>query len=185
MISKHSAVELRGACNVGILKEPIILLPAKGFELDEILGKVNGIQFFFSSVTAVETNAKKPKENNNSEPDVYPAIAYFVVFRETDTCNKNAIFTLFHNEDTHATIQTTRGNKDSNTQIEHASRQLFQVVKDHNNRGIIAMLNASNDYYLRNCDASTLKEQDHNTPVRNRPPRYPTCPCVLVVVNCS
>ena len=79
---------------------------------------------------------------------------------------------------------TMRGNIDSNTQMEHASQQLFQVVKDHNNQGIIAMLNASNDYCLRNCDASTSEEQDHNRPVRN-PPRYPTCPCVLVVVNCS
>ena len=163
MISKHSAVELRGACNVGISKEPIILLPAKGFGLDEILGKVNGIQFFFSSVTAVETNAKKPKENNNSEPDVYPAIAYFIVFRETDTCNENAIFTLFHNEDTHATIQATRGNKDSNTQMEHASRQLFQVIKDHNNRGIIAMLNASNDYCLRRKHVGRARPQHAST----------------------
>ena len=131
------------------------IIASKSLELDEILSKVNGIQFFFSIVTAVETNPKGRKENN-SEQDVYPAVAYFIVFRETDTCNENAIFTLFDNEDTHAKIQTitTRDNKGSNTEMKRASRHLFQVVKDRNNRGIVAMFNASNDYYLRNCKAN-------------------------------
>ena len=79
MMSKHSAVELRGACNVAISKWPIILLPAKGLSWTKFLAKSMASNFFFSSVTAVETNAKKPKVNNNSEPDVYPAIAYFIV----------------------------------------------------------------------------------------------------------
>ena len=64
--------------------------------------------------------------------------------------------------------------------MENASRHLFQVVKDHNNVRVMNMVNASNLYCLRNSALSEFEDVDE--PVR---PLYPTCPCRLVVVNCT
>ena len=136
-------------------------------------------------MTAVETNPKGPRHSTShqSSPNIqYPAIAYFIVFRQTDTCDENKIFTLFHNEDTQVSIQAiaTRAHKDPSQVMENASRQLFQVVKDHNNVRVMNMVNASNLYCLRNSALS--ESEDVDEPVR---PLYPTCPCRLVVVNCT
>ena len=136
-------------------------------------------------MTAVETNPKGPRHSasHQSSPNIqYPAIAYFIVVRQTDTCNENKIFTLFHNEDTQVSIQAiaTRAHKDASQVMENASRQLFQVVKDHNNVRVMNIVNASNLYCLRNSALS--ESEDVDEPVR---PLYPTCPCRLVVVNCT
>jgi hypothetical protein len=120
-------------------------------------------------MTAVVTNAKRAS-TRDEEPlkDFYPAVAYFIVFRETDLCSETKIYTLLHNEETDTTVQpiTTRANGNSNKVIETASRQLFAVVKDHNSKTDYRMLNISNDYCLANCEC------------------YPTCPCCVLVVNC-
>ena len=141
--------------------------------------------FFISSMTAVETNPKGPRHSSShqSSPNIqYPAIAYFIVFRQTDRCDENKIFTLFHNEDTQVSIQAiaTSAHKDPSQVMENASRQLFQVVKDHNNVRVMNMVNASNLYCLRNSALS--ESEDVDEPVH---PLYPTCPCRLVVVNCT
>ena len=73
----------------------------------------------------------------------------FIVFRQTDTCDENKIITLFHNEDTQASIQAmaTRAHKDPGQVMENASRQLFQI-------------NASNLYCLRDSALSESEEVD-------------------------
>ena len=135
-------------------------------------------------MTAVETNPKaqgiQAATNHHQTFNIPPLRTS--VFRQTDTCDENKIFTLFHNEDTQVSIQAiaTRAHKDPSQVMENASRQLFQVVKDHNNVRVMNMVNASNLYCLRNSALS--ESEDVDEPVR---PLYPTCPCRLVVVNCT
>ena len=126
------------------------LIASKRLELEDALTKVSGVQFFISSVTAVATNAKRASAGDEELlEDFYPAVAFFIVFRETDLCNDTKVYTLLHNEETDATVQpiTTRANGNSNV-METASRQLFSVVKDHNSQPIMDMLKTSNDYCL-------------------------------------
>ena len=163
------------------------LIASKRLELEDALTKVSGVQFFISSVTAVATNAKRASaEDEELLEDFYPAVAFFIVFRETDLCTATKIYTLLHNEETDATVQPiiTRANGNSNV-METASRQLFSVVKDHNSQPIMDMLQTSNDYCLANCQRTTSAEdsEENAHPSRCRP-RYPTCPCRVVVVNC-
>ena len=63
----------------------------------------------------------------------------------------------------------------SSNQIEKAAKQLFQVVKDHNNPTIQEMLDISNVYCYRNADGSS-EDEIH-------PTRLPMVPCVQVIVN--
>ena len=68
----------------------------------------------------------------------------------------------------------------SSNQIEKAAKQLFQVVKDHNNPTIQEMLDISNVYCYRNADGS-LDDEDSEDEIH--PTRLPMVPCVHVVVN--
>lgn len=165
------------------------VISSKRLHLDDLLNKVIGVQFSFSSVTAVSTNAKQAKncaEASTPSADVYPAVAYFIIYRETDSCNKNKIHSLFHNEDTKQTTQpiTIRNDGPANNAKETAARQLYQVEKDHNYQMIVDMVNTSNIYYLSNCTRTTsAEESEDSVHAVNAQPRYSTTPCRLVVVN--
>jgi hypothetical protein len=65
--------------------------------------------------------------------------------------------------------------------METAARQLFQVVKDHNNDSIQEMLNISNVYCYEQVDESTDEEGSEEQEIT--PTHFPLCPCSLVVVN--
>ena len=157
------------------------LIASKRLTLDDNLGKVHGVQFFISSITATSSNAKAKQvgEDEATIEDVHPAVAYFIVYRETDSCNEKAIYTLLHNQDTDANIHgiTTRGN---NSCMETAARKLFQVVKDHNNQMILEMVLASNNFCIASC-RTTSAEGDGHEPIRR--PHYPTSPCRVIVIN--
>ena len=137
-----------------------------------------------SSITATSTNAKAKQvgDDDATIEDVYPAVAYFIVYRETDSCNEKAIYTLLHNQDTDANIHatTTRGN---NSCMETTARKLFQVVKDHNNQMMLEMVLASNNFCIASCRTTSAEESegDGHEPIKR--PHYPTSPCRVIVIN--
>ena len=105
------------------------------------ISKVSVVQCFFSSITATSTNAKRIRQGadkNGTSNQVYLAVAYFVVYRKTDMCNVQSIYTLLHNQDTKANVQPIRTR--ARTSIESVAQQLFQVVKDHNNQIVLEMV---------------------------------------------
>ena len=158
------------------------LIASKRLSLDDSISQVCGVQFFLSSITATSTNAKKTRQGadeNGTSDQVYPAVAYFVVYREMDTCNVQSIYTLLPNQDIEANVQpiTTR----ASTSMESVAQQLFQVVKDHNNPMVLEMVQASNQFCVANCRSSSAEEES-NVPehVTDRRPRYPTSPCRII-----
>jgi hypothetical protein len=73
----------------------------------------------------------------------------------------------------------------ANNVLENAARQLFQTVKDHNNRNIQDMLDISNVYCYRNAhDSSTDEKNDEVEYVEEfHPPHFPSVSCCLTIVN--
>ena len=166
-------------------------IASKRLRLDDILSKLYGVQFFISCITAVCSNPKESnadQDANVEDRPIFPAVSYFIVFRQTETCNQNKIYQLLHNENMNAVIQgiTSRVEKANDKKMEKYARQLFQVVKDHNNQFVTDMLNESNAYCLANCQESTSADENEgpsNTDQR-RPPQQ-THPCRVIVVNVS
>ena len=152
------------------------------------MASVNGVQFFFSCITSVMSNPKTSRTNKNDTPtaESYPAISYFVVYRESESCNENKLFSAIHNEDLEAEVTPIRVRKtpNSSSQMETAARQLFQVVKDHNNGTIQDMLNVSNIYCYRNADeTSSDDEESEDTEDELHSIHFPSVPCCMLVVN--
>ena len=163
-------------------------ISSKRLQLDEALCEMHGVQFFFSCITALSSNANHAKSATAEVPlHVFPGVAYFIAYRETETCNETTIFSTLHNRDVDPVIKAIRSRRSTRTNqaSEHAAKELFQVLKDHNNPLIINMLNASNTYC---CNDSALAStaSDVDTPMENSRPverPYPTTPCRLVIVN--
>ena len=159
-------------------------IASKRLRLDEILLEMNGVQFFLSAITSQMSNPKLSHDEDSEAPDSYPAIAYFIVYKESDTCNENVQFTALHNEDVETELTPIRVRTGTTTgkEMETAARQLFQVVKDHNNASIQQMLDVSNVYCYRNAgDTSSDDELDSDVELSSN--HFPNCPCVLMVVN--
>ena len=138
------------------------------------------MQFVFSWITAVFSNPNESKKKKSRDSDAtevttsYPGIAYFIAYRETDQCTQQTIFTALHNEDVEPDIKSirTRCGREPEATMEHAARQLFQVVKDHNSVMILELLQASLAY-CRNASGESQSDSDESTPK----------PCRLVIVN--
>mgnify|MGYP002803952926 FL=1 len=147
---------------------------------------MNGVQFFLSAITSQMSNRKSCHHEDSEAPDSYPAIAYFIVYKESDTCNENVLFTALHNEDveTELTPIRVRTKNATGNEMETAARQLFQVVKDHNNASIQEMLNSSNVYCYRNA-GDTSRDDELDSDVEFSSNHFPNRPCVLMVVNQS
>ena len=94
---------------------------------------ISGVQFFFSCISCVTSNARSAQEDRTGE--TYPSIAYFVVYQENAACNGATLFSALHNNDVEPEISPIRVSTKNalDRQMETAARQLFQVVKDHNN----------------------------------------------------
>ena len=96
------------------------------------------------------SNAKSTNRNDGerTRSESYPAIALFIVFKPSDECPEESIFAAEHNKDFEPGISRirVRANVNSNNDIETAARQLFNVLKDHNNITIQEMLDVSNVY---------------------------------------
>ena len=169
-------------------------IASKRLRLDDILSKLYGVQFFISFFICITAVCSNPKESNADQEanvqdrPIFPAVSYFIVFRQTETCNQNKIYQLFHNENMNAAIQgiTSRVEKANDKKMEKYARQLFQVVKDHNNQFVTDMLNESNAYCLANCQESTSADENEcPSNIDQRRPPQQTHPCRVIVVNVS
>ena len=166
-------------------------IASKRLRLHEVVSAIKGVQFYFPCVTCVMSNAKSTNRSNGerTRSDSYPAIALFMVFRPSDECTEESIFAALHNEDMEPDISTirVRANVNSNNDIETAARQLFNVVKDHNNITIQEMLDVSNVYCYDNaCESSSDADDDEEEIAELLPSggtRFPLVPCCLVVEN--
>jgi hypothetical protein len=105
-----------------------------------------------------------------------------VVYRENAACNGATLFSALHNNDVEPEISPIRVSTKNalDRQIETAARQLFQVVKDHNNETIQEMLDISNVYCYQHV-VGTDEEDSEDEEIT--PTHFPTSPCALVVVN--
>ena len=119
------------------------------------------MQYFFSSISCVASNARSLQAQRTGES--YPAITYFIVYREMVACNENLLFAAMHGHDMDAEISAIWVR--SVNQVEKAAKQLFQVVKGHNNPTIQEMLD--------------MEDSDDKI----NPSRFPIVPSILVVVN--
>ena len=133
------------------------------------------MQYFFSSISCVASNARSPQAQRTGES--YPAITCFIVYHEMIACNENILFAAMHDHDMDAEISPVRVRIVS--QVEKAAKQLFQVVKDHNNPTIQEMLDILNVYCYRHGEDSCDKDSDDEI----NPSRFPMVPSILVVVN--
>ena len=130
------------------------------------------------------SNPKSCNHEDSEAPESYPAIAYFIVYKESDTCNENVLFTALHNEDieTELTPIRVRTKNATGNEMETAACQLFQVVKDHNNSSIQEMLDASNVYCYQNAgERSTDDELDSDVELTSN--HFPNRPCILMAIN--
>ena len=156
-------------------------IASKRRELDDVISAIHGVQFFLSCITAVSSNPNQSMKNENGNDSVvvqqsYPGIAYFIAYRETESCTEDTIFATLHNQDVEPEIKHIRTARRAgvNATIENAARQLFQVVKDHNNPMMVEMLNDS----IAHCQ-NGAGQSDSNRE------QTPSQPCRLVVVNAT
>ena len=118
--------------------------------------------------------------------ETYPSIAYFIVNTPKDNCNDNTFFTALHNQDLEPFIQGMKVRNAANNELENAARQLFQTVKDHNNRSIRqVMLDISNVYCYRNAHDSSKDEENDEEEYDEEfhPTHFPSVPCCVTIVN--
>ncbi|CAB4001309.1 Hypothetical predicted protein [Paramuricea clavata] len=66
--------------------------------------------------------------------------------------------------------------------LETAARQLFQILKDHNNATVQEMVDMSNTYCYQNAHASSETEDEEENE-EFVPTHFPTCPSCFVIVN--
>ena len=134
----------------------------------------------------VASNAKNAEKSSVDSDNICPAIAYFVAYRETETCSENALFAAIHNEDTTPVIRAINTRTSQNTEdetMQKAAKQLFQVLRDHNNPAVLEMLDRSNTYCYAECTRQTSDEDDEEDEPSSQPTHFPTTPCRLVVIN--
>ena len=149
---------------------------------------MDGVQFFISCITMVETNARRPRSDEEDEddeaasggPTIFPGLAYFVVFRETSKCTKETIFSALHDADMEPTITEIKTrNTIGLTKVETAVCKIAQVVKDHNNAATKKMVIASNPFCRSVCRAREVEDEDENINRRNTNAKI-TCRLVVV-----
>ena len=92
-----------------------------------------------------------------TEPEAlpfYPGVAYFVAFTPSDTCNGETILRTLHEQETKADVCQLHTNLKplSNETYDEVSekllRELYLVVKDHNNSAVQEMTAQSNQFCL-------------------------------------
>ena len=131
-----------------------------------------------------KTKVDEEDPQNKDTTDVYPSIAYFIVYTLTESCNDDTFFSALHNQDLEPTITPLTVRKSGRNEMETVARHLFQCLKDHNNNSIREMLNVSNVYCYENASGgSTDDDSDSEEMDKFHPKHFPTCPCVFTVVN--
>ena len=158
--------------------------------LNDAINSIDGVIFFFSCISSVcsNPNVKQTRSYQNSqeaETDTYPCVAFFVVYEPSEKCSDNTFFAALHNHDVEPTITPIRVRNHGNEEMETAARQLFQVVKDHNNQSIQDMIDVSNTYCYRNAsvESSEAESEDEEEYEEFHPKHFPTVPCCFVIVK--
>ena len=134
------------------------------------------------------SNAKCATEEQEvkTTPESYPAISFFIVYKECESCSEDTLFAALHNEDMEPEITPirVRGQQPTEADLETAARQLFNVIKDHNNQSVQQMLDISNTYCCENAERSSSDSQlDHDDGTQAQTNHFPIVPCCLVCVN--
>ena len=172
-------------------------IASKRLRLDDVLSTTQGMQFYFSCIMSVMCNAKSSQtveSQSFSSRESYPAVAFFIAYKNCDTFNEAALFSALHNEDMEPDITAIRvrpqmplNAASSNREMETATRQLFNVVKDHNNAMVQEMLDVSNVYCFRHAQESSSSdscdEEEIDDLLHSELTRFPLVPCCLFVVN--
>ena len=161
----------------------LVQIASKRLRLHEVLSSAQGVQFYFSCVMS---NAKNARTSDGESTQSYPDIAFFIVYKQSETCSNEILFSALHKEDMEPDITPIQVRCN---QMETAAKQLFNVVKDHNNPTIQDMLDVSNVYCYRNArDWSSGSDEDKDNVeveemLQSGCVRFPIVPCCLVVVN--
>ena len=117
------------------------------------------------------------KQDSNQ---TYPSIAYFIMYTPCEETNDNTFFSTLHNRNFERDIQQIKVRGSAGNEMENAPRQLFQTVKDHNNKTVQEMLEESNVYCYRHAgDSSTDDDSDEEF----YPTHFPSMPCCFTIVN--
>ena len=116
-VVKHK--DPRSFCNNSPFYLSTNQLPDLGEENDSVYRRTRVSQPK-PAITAVEAS----REDND-------AVAYFIVYSQSDVCNQETIFRTFHNEDTEANVDPIKARQRGDG--DGLAFRLFNVVKDHNN----------------------------------------------------
>ena len=110
----------------------------------------------------------------------YPFVAYFTAYTRTRECNPDTIFALLHCLDNDVEVKTIdsriKGGEEEDIATEKIARELFQVVKDHDNNAVKSFVKDSNRFcYGSNSKLSEMldwwsKEEVHTAFERPEPP---------------
>ena len=91
-------------------------------ELDKEVGKIEGVQFFISSITGTTTNKKNATSTR-------PGVAYFIVYRKNSKANESAIFKCLHDSGMEASVTEIKSRNKSLEEKKGIIQGLEQVVK--------------------------------------------------------
>ena len=159
-------------------------IASKRLLLDDTIHEIRGVQFFFSCISSVCFNSKtRNDKDGKTSKEVYPSVSYFIVYAPDENCNNNTFFTALQNKDLEPTIQPLKVRSGGSSEMEMAAKQLFQTVKDHNNKTIIEMLDLSNVYCYKNASDGLTHEDSNEDNKEFHPKHFPTVPCVFMLVN--
>ena len=190
--NKTAAVSCR--CIWRVLKKDndlaLNLISLKRIKLDEALANLEGVHFFFASITGITLNAtekiskqkKKGKKRKSSEVDdenvaeeeeqfditFDPGVAYFISYTPNEFCNEDIIYKLLHENymDCEVNKISTRRPKDfedENYMFQFKlSREPDAVVKDHDSPAINSLIGASNDFCFAKCMAEEIQRPDEH-----------------------
>ena len=163
------------------MEDALLQIASKRMHLDDAIRGIKGVHFFFSCVTSVASNFKSKRDGGGQDSNqTYPSIAYFIVYTPCEETNDNTFFTALHNRDFEPDIQQIKVRGSASNEMENAARQLFQTVKDHNNKTVQEMLEVSNVYCYRHAgDSSTDDDSDDEF----YPTHFPSVPCCFTIVN--
>ena len=148
------------------------LISSKRLTLDDTLASISGVQYFFSCVTTMRSNAKKSSSRTGEmqNPPCYPVVAYFICYQMNEVCNENTIFAALNNADMEQTVAKIR--------TESQASSLFQVLKDHSNETVDNLVATSNTY----CYQRAMSEYD-DAASADPSHSFSSKPCRIVLVN--
>ena len=108
--------------------------------------------------------ARKKKQEINQDLDDFfrnftPGVAYFIAYTRTTECNSDSISALLHYLDNDVELKTIdsriKGGEEDDILTEKMVRELFQVVKNHDNDSVKSLVRESNRF----CYGSKLVEK--------------------------